>query len=116
MLFVYATPIFEDMNTNIHLTTTSTNHTSSVSFSNGNSVIQCRIDDFGSEVGFSFLISSDRGCTEYRFPIIKAMSVTGFVIKNGDNLSVLRDVLGTFATDREYRSYDKSDKVVTLAS
>lgn len=104
------------MNTNIHLSTVSTNSTSSVSFSNGDALIQCRIDNFGGEMGFAVLISSDRGCSEYRFPIIKAMSVTGFVIKNGDNLSILRDVLGTFATDKDYRNYSKSDNVVTLAS
>lgn len=104
------------MNTNIHLTTVSTDNTSSVSFSNGDSLIQCRIDNFGGKIGFSVLISSDRGCSEYKFPITKAMSVTGFVIKNGDNLSMLRDVLGTFATDKDYRNYSKSDNVVTLAS
>lgn len=107
------------MNTNIHLTTMSTDNASTMSFSNGNITVQCRIDDYDGQTGFSVLMSSDTGYSEYKFPIIKAMSITGFVIKNGDNLSILHDVLGTFATDKVYRTYkksDKSDTVVTLAS
>ena len=107
------------MNTNIHLTTVSSDNTSSVSFHNGNIFVQCRIDNYDDQANFAVLISSDTGCSEYKFPIIKAMSVTGFVISNRDNLSVLYDVLGIFATDKEYRSYrknDTSDTVTTLAS
>ena len=102
------------MDTN-NITTYTGDFSSSMSFRSGDCFVQSLLVSFD-EPKFIITISNDWGMTEYHFPVVKAMSVVGFVVKLGDVPSTLRDALATFATDSKHISYRKDEKVVTLAS
>jgi len=114
LLFAYAIPTIQGMNTNT-LNTITTSRASYLSFSIGGNHVECQIYTYG-EPSFRVSLSNSLTSTEYSFPVAKAMSVTGFVLKNSEDITALRDALQTFASEVKYNTHAKDEKSITLVS